>query len=96
MIESGRPLERILAVQHELIRTRFCASRLLAMDFHAESESLLVLALVILVFLFLSISERRSLSQRQQAGLSITLTIVFFSVCNLLFSGNSRIASGPK
>jgi hypothetical protein len=78
------------------MRTRFCASRLFAMDIYAESEALLVLALVILVFLFLSISERRSFSERQQTGLWITLAIVFFSVCSLLFSGNSRIASAPS
>ena len=72
------------------MRTRFCRSRLLPMDIRAESETLLVLALVILVFLFLLISERSS-SERQQTALRVTLTIVFFAVCSLLFRGNGDV-----
>ena len=63
------------------------------MDIHAESETLLVLALVILVFLFLLISERRIFVRTTTAGLWGTLMIVFFSVCSLLFRGNSWITS---
>jgi hypothetical protein len=58
------------------------------MDISAELGAALVSVLVIVMCLFLLVLQRGSLSERQQTGVWVVFTILFFSICNLFLHGS--------
>ena len=60
------------------------------MDIPEEPGAVVVSILVIVISLFLLVLQRGSLSERQQTGVWVVFTILFFLICNVLVRGNAR------
>ena len=58
------------------------------MDISPEHGAALVSILVVVMCLFWLALQRWSLSERQQTGIWVVFTILFFSICNLFLHGS--------
>jgi hypothetical protein len=66
------------------------------MDIPPESGAVLGSILVVVMFAVLLFLQRQSLSNRQQTGIWVVFTILFFSVCSLFFRDTPILVGGAR
>jgi hypothetical protein len=66
------------------------------MDIPPEPAAVLGSILVVVMFAVLLFLQRQSLSNRQQTGIWVVFTILFFSVCSLFFRDTPNLVGGER